>query len=359
MSTLRATPTAAPASLSASSPDAATRTPRADPAVRRWMTVVCIFVVAMVVIGGVTRLTRSGLSIVEWKPVVGALPPLSDADWRDALRAYQDTPQYRLQNAGMSLEAFKRIFFWEYVHRLVGRVIGIVFVVPLVYFAWKRRVTAALARRLAMVFALGGMQGALGWFMVKSGLVDMPTVSHYRLAAHLSLALVVLSVLFWTRLDLGDGPREVTSPRLRAALFCVLALTCVQIVWGAFTAGLHAGIGYNTFPKMQGAWVPPDAFASASLWRNAVETPAMVQLVHRVLGTLLLLSAIALAVAARRAPPGVRSALLNVGTMALTQYALGVATLLLIVPVSLGAAHQLGACMLLLMLLRALHRSTT
>jgi cytochrome c oxidase assembly protein subunit 15 len=324
-------------------------------AVTTWLGAVCVLVVAMVVLGGVTRLTGSGLSIVEWRPVVGTIPPLSDADWREAFRAYQETPQYRLLNAGMSLGDFQRIFFWEYVHRLVGRLLGVVFAGPLVYFAFTRSLSRALVRRLALIFGLGGLQGALGWFMVKSGLVDMPSVSHYRLAAHLSLALVVLSALFWTWLDQREAGAGPVARPLRLALVGVTALLALQIVYGAFTAGLHAGVGYNTFPLMHGRLVPPDATVLDPAWRNAFENRAMVQLLHRTFGALLVVAVSATAWIARRAPEAVRSAVRLVVVGVLAQFGLGVATLLLVVPVSVATVHQLGACLLLLAVLRALY----
>jgi cytochrome c oxidase assembly protein subunit 15 len=315
----------------------------------------------MVVIGGITRLTGSGLSIVEWRPVTGILPPLSDADWGDAFGAYQRTPQYRLLNGGMQLAQFQRIFFWEYVHRLVGRLLGVVFLVPLVGFVLKRSLSGALARRLAVVFALVVLQGGLGWFMVKSGLVAAPNVSHYRLAAHLTLALVVLGALFWTWLDLRTRS-SVAVPvpvpvraALRFALHGVTALLALQIVYGAFTAGLHAGVGYNSFPKMHGRWVPFEALALVPAWRNAFENPATVQFLHRAFGSLLVVTTATLALLARAAPRAVwRATLVLVGGV-LVQFSLGVATLVLVVPVSFAALHQLGACLLVLAVLRVQH----
>jgi cytochrome c oxidase assembly protein subunit 15 len=345
--------------------DISTATPRASRrALSSWLGVVWALVVAMVVLGGVTRLTGSGLSIVEWKPVVGAIPPLTSDDWQKAFRAYQETPQYRLQNAGMSLDAFQRIFFWEYIHRLVGRLLGIAFLVPLAWFAATRSIPPALGRRLGLVGVLGLLQGGMGWFMVKSGLVAAPNVSHLRLAAHLTLALVVLSALFWTWMDLReprdgrDEPVEPVRPRLRFALHGVTSLLALQIVYGAFTAGLHAGVGYNTFPKMHGRWIPPDAFALAPTWRNLVDNPAAVQLSHRAIGALLVVAIACTAWLARGAPARVRAATAWVAAGAVVQFGLGVATLLLVVPVSVAAIHQLGACLLLLAVLRAQHAAT-
>lgn len=321
--------------------------------VRRWLAIVCGLVVLMLVIGGVTRLTGSGLSIVEWRPVMGTVPPLDDASWNEAYGAYRASAEGKLLNAGMTLAEFKRIFFWEYVHRLLGRIIGAAFALPGLVFAAKRIVPRA---KVATGFALVGVQGALGWIMVRSGLGASAHVSHYWLAAHLSLALVFLGYLAWWWLDAREAQApEPVSPALRTALRGVLVLLAVQIVYGAFTAGLHAGLGYNTFPKMNGVWVPPEAFTR---WSSVLDDRATIQLVHRALGTTLAVAIAALAVATAtraRAPRAVQRALGAVVAAVGLQFALGLATLLLFVPVSLAAAHQLGAVVLLLAVLRATH----
>lgn len=313
-----------------------------------WLASVCVLVVVMLVVGGVTRLTGSGLSIVEWRPVVGTLPPLDDAGWSEAFGAYQASPQGRLVNAGMTLGEFKRIFFWEYVHRLLGRLIGAAFTAPGIYFAAKGAMRPA---KVLVGVALIGVQGALGWVMVRSGLGATAHVSHYWLAAHLSLALVLLGYVAWMWLDVR-GASEPASPLLRIALRVVLVLLAAQIVYGAFTAGLHAGLGYNTFPKMNGVWVPAEAFTR---WSSMLDERATVQLVHRILGTTLVVAIGALAVVARRAPRAVRRAIGWVLTAALVQFSLGIATLVLFVPIHVAAAHQLGAVVLLLAALRAAH----
>lgn len=325
-------------------------------AVSAWLGTVCLLVVAMLVVGGITRLTGSGLSIVEWRPVTGAVPPLSDAAWRDAFEAYQTSPQYRLVNAGMTLDAFKRIYAWEYAHRLLGRVLGLVFLVPWAYFAVKGALSRTFTAKLLFGFGLGGMQGALGWLMVASGLVDVPHVSHYRLAAHLALALVVLGYLFWIWLDLR-GAGAGAPRRVRVVLAALAVLLAVQIVYGAFTAGLHAGVGYNTFPKMHGAWVPVDAMALSPAWRNVVGNPALVQFIHRAIGALIACTALVLVVVARGACASVRRAIGLVVLATLVQFGLGVATLVLVVPLSLAALHQLGGCVLYLATLYANHEA--
>ncbi|MBL8608855.1 MAG: COX15/CtaA family protein [Myxococcales bacterium] len=319
-----------------------------------WLAAVCALVVAMVVVGGVTRLTGSGLSIVEWRPVTGAVPPLTDGAWEEAFAAYRTSPQFRLVNASMSLPDFKRIFFWEYVHRLLGRVLGVVFVVPFVWFLRRRALAPRHARVLGVALALGALQGLVGWLMVKSGLVDVPRVSHYRLATHLGLALTLLGVLSWVLFDLrGDGGGA--SPRVRAALTLVLGLLGAQIFYGALTAGLRAGVGYNTFPTMHGRWFPVDGLALSPTWTNWVENPATVQFTHRALALALLVAVGVTAWLARRDRPAIVAATRALGVLALAQATLGVVTLVLVVPIGIAAAHQLGACVLLLAALRARH----
>jgi cytochrome c oxidase assembly protein subunit 15 len=309
---------------------------------------VCALVVLMLVVGGVTRLTGSGLSIVEWRPVVGAVPPLDDASWNEAFGAYRASPQGQLVNFGISLGEFKRIFFWEYLHRLLGRFIGAAFALPGIYFAVKGQVRP---RTVLAGLALIGLQGALGWGMVRTGLGATAHVSHYWLAAHLSLALVLLGYLTWTWLDVRRA-NEPARPSLRWALRGVLVVLAAQIVYGAFTAGLHAGVGYNTFPKMNGAWIPPEAFTRGS---SMLDDRASVQLVHRTLGTILVVAIAALAAFAWRAPRAVRRAIGLVLAAVLVQFSLGIGTLLLFVPLHLAAAHQLGAVLLLLAAVRAVH----
>lgn len=322
-----------------------------------WLAVMCLLILAMVVVGGITRLTGSGLSIVEWRPVTGALPPLSDQDWQEAFDGYRRSPEYRLVNAGMDLGAFKQIYAWEYVHRLLGRAIGLAFFVPWAWFMWRRALSRALSMRLLGGLALGGLQGAVGWLMVASGLRDVPHVSHYRLAAHLSMALVVLGYLFWIWLDLrGAGSGAEAS--VRAVARGTLALIAAQIVYGALTAGLHAGIGYNTFPTMHGAWLPPGGLAMTPAWRNAFENPATVQFIHRVLGASVGVSAATLGFLSRRSPPGLRRAIGGLALVTMVQFGLGVATLLLVVPIALAVVHQLGACVLLLTALHANHEAS-
>jgi len=325
--------------------------------VRAWLALVCALVIAMVLVGGITRLTGSGLSIVEWKPITGAVPPLSDDAWREAFDAYRTSPQFRLENSAMTLAEFERIFFWEFVHRLLGRLLGLAFVVPFVWFLARRAIPRRQARILAAALALGALQGLVGWLMVKSGLVAVPRVSHYRLATHLGIALTLLGVLAWVLFDLrGEGGDA--SPRVRRALRGVLAVLGAQIVYGALTAGLRAGIGYNTFPTMHGRWFPADGLALSPAWTNWVENPATVQLSHRALALALVTAVIATAWLARRERPAVRAAVRALLVATLVQAALGVATLVYVVPLGLAVAHQLGACALLLAAVRAMRATT-
>jgi cytochrome c oxidase assembly protein subunit 15 len=308
---------------------------------------------AMVVIGGVTRLTESGLSITEWKPAAGAIPPLSEQAWQEEFAKYQQIPQYRERNAGMTLAEFKTIFWWEFVHRLWGRLIGVVYAIPLLWFVLRGQVRGRLAWRLAGIFVLGGLQGALGWYMVKSGLVDRVSVSQYRLTAHLGLALLIYAATLWTALDLLR-PSRASTPLSRAALG-FSALVFVTMLAGGFVAGLDAGMSYNTFPLMDGRLVPAGYLDESPWWLNLFENVAAVQFNHRLLAMATLAGAVALAIAGRNASPRARALAFASGGMAALQAALGISTLLLVVPVPLAAAHQAGAVALLTLALATAH----
>jgi heme a synthase len=352
----------------------------------------------MVVIGGITRLTWSGLSITEWQPVTGAIPPLSAADWQAEFAKYQQTSQYKLLNTGMSLGDFKTIFLWEYVHRLWGRLIGFVYLLPFLYFLVRGRIPRPLAWPLAGIFALGGAQGALGWWMVTSGFANRIEVSQYRLTAHLALALVIYAATLWTALGLlgresslsaprgGEGwgevgdsrsvsafpPRPPSAPRrappsspngrrgisLRRGSEIVLCLVGLTIVAGGFVAGLNAGLTYNTFPLMDESFVPAGYTQLSPFIRNWFENIPAVQFDHRLLAETTVAAVIVLWLAARRAtlPPPARLALHALLVMALLQVSLGILTLLLVVPVPLAAAHQAGAALLLTAALVFRHR---
>lgn len=310
-----------------------------------WLYLSCFMVVAMAVIGAVTRLTESGLSIVEWKPVQDMLPPLSSQEWQRLFEIYQQTPEYQQINAGMSLEDFKAIYFWEWLHRLWGRLIGIVYALPLLFFWVKGMIPQGYKLRLLIGLILGGLQGAMGWYMVESGLVDRPDVSHYRLAVHLSLAFIIFGYLWWLILDLKKAAPKIayTFCKLRHGLIALLFLFAT-IIWGAFTAGLDAGKIYNTWPLMSGGVFPPEDFASHAA---LLEQHAWVQFMHRWLAALTLFFTLTFAWRMK--------SLWLAGLMTL-QFVLGIATLLSVLWIPLAAAHQFTALMVFAALLYNLHR---
>ena len=327
-------------------------------AVATWLYLWCAMLVGLVIIGGVTRLTESGLSITEWKPVTGILPPLSHTAWEEEFTKYQQIPEYRAKNAWMTLGQFQRIYFWEYLHRLWARLLGLAFAVPLVWFVATRRIDAPLARRLTLILVLVGAQGALGWYMVRSGLVDRLDVSQYRLAAHLGLALIIYALTLWTAAGLSRAPGTPGDPRVArpAALFA--GYVFFTILAGAFVAGLDAGHAWNTFPFMGGSLVPAGYGQLTPAWRNAFDNPAAVQFHHRWLGIGALLGAFVLALRTRGSEVvAVRREGRNVLGAAGVQVALGLATLLLAVPIPLAALHQLGAVVLLTAALLLAHAS--
>ena len=321
-----------------------------------WLLVCCALVFAMVVLGGVTRLTGSGLSMVNWKPISGVLPPIGQAAWEREFEHYRQSPEYNYVNEGMSLAEFKGIFWFEYAHRVLGRLIGIVFLLPFLYFLMRRRIDAPLARKLLVMFVLGGLQGLLGWYMVKSGLVDDPHVSQYRLAAHLGLAVLIYAYMLWTALGILRGGQKAApgqGNRLVDATLVLSVVVFVTMVSGAFVAGLKAGMIYNTFPLMGDAWYPEGMWSVTPAWLNAFENPATVQFNHRVIAIATFLAILVLwLVAARMALSRAQRVWLHlVAAAAVIQVALGIATLLLRVPISLAALHQAGAMLLLTVLL--------
>src|SRR5712691_11113074 len=319
-----------------------------DRAVAYWLLACCALVLAMVVVGGITRLTHSGLSIVEWQPIVGTLPPLDEGAWQETFLKYQQTPEYRLVNPDMTLSGFKSIYWWEYIHRLLGRLIGAAFLVPFLWFALRGKITRALAWKLAGIFALGALQGAIGWYMVQSGLVDDPRVSQYRLTAHLGIAFLIYAAMLWIALDLlfPQASRAEAAPRgLRRFAFALAALIFVMALSGGLVAGIRAGLAYNTFPLMNGRFVPPEIFAIEPWYLNFFGNMATVQFDHRLIAWLLafLVPWFWLRVRLAGAPPRARlGADLLLGALVL-QITLGIATLLHAVPVPLAAAHQAGA----------------
>lgn len=303
-----------------------------------WLLACAALVALIVLVGGITRLTRSGLSIVEWQPLIGAIPPLSEAHWQELFAKYRATPEYKLVNFGMDLGDFKRIFWWEYFHRLLGRVIGLVYLMPFLWFLARRRIDRPLAWKLWGVFALGALQGALGWYMVKSGLVDDPKVSQFRLTAHLGVALAILSAQLWIALELL---RPTAGGRSRFAV-ALAGLVFLMALSGAMVAGLRAGYAYNTFPLMNGHLIPPEVLVLEPWWLNFEYNMATVQLVHRAFFWLLLVL-VPLAWWRARGRASAHALLLAFALQA----ALGISTLLHGVPVTLAVLHQAGAVLLL------------
>ena len=349
-------------SIAPSSPSFATASAsaaRGDRGIALWLFGCAAMIFLMVVIGGVTRLTESGLSITEWQPIAGVIPPVSDADWAREFDHYKAIPQYQAIHAGMTLAEFKTIFFWEYLHRLWGRLIGVAFAAPFLWFLFARRLSWALAPKLAVLLVLGGLQGALGWYMVESGLADRIEVSQYRLVAHLAAAVALYLAILWVALDLWPSTerRVAASSTMRRALTALLALTLLTLATGGFVAGLRAGYIYNTFPLMNGFIIPPD-YATVSPWYlNPFESLAAAQFDHRVLAELTWLWALGVWVWLLRLDlaRGMRAALHAVAAVATLQLGLGVATLLLVVPIPLAVAHQAGALLLVTAALVARH----
>ena len=329
------------------------------PLVATWLLVCGAMVLVMVVLGGVTRLTHSGLSMVEWRPL-SVLPPLNEAEWRDFFEKYQLSPEYLKVNAGMTLERFKGIFWLEFIHRLWGRAIGVVVFVPMLALVVARRVDRRLAWQLAGLFVLGALQGLVGWLMVASGLVDQPAVSHYRLAAHLGMAVLIYGAILWVGLGQlwpSPAPAGPAARPLRRGLWGLAALVFVTMMSGALVAGLHAGFFYNTFPDMNGGWWPPEIFEQSPWWHNVFENLATVQFDHRTLAETVVPLALGLWWRSRRLAltPRARLALGGMALTALGQLALGISTLLLIVPVPLAAIHQAGALVVLSFVLWSAH----
>ena len=309
-------------------------------ALRPWLVVVAGLIFAMVLVGGATRLTESGLSIVEWKPLTGTVPPLSESAWQAEFEKYKTVPQYQQLNRGMTLEEFKLIYRWEWAHRLLGRLIGVAFLLPFLWFLWRGAVEPALLGWLWAIFGLGALEAAVGWWMVTSGLAERVNVSPYRLAFHLTLACAIFALIVWTIQRLRPQPLAIAPMRLRATAIVLLAVVLCQIYWGALVAGLRAGLLYNTWPLIDGGLVPAASslFFNEPWWRNLFENPLTVQFTHRMIAYALWIAALAHAIDCRRAG---KAGLSIVLALAVTiQAGLGIATLLYQVPISLALAHQ-------------------
>ena len=336
-------------------------------AIALWLLACCAVIFGMIILGGVTRLTGSGLSMVEWAPIMGILPPLNQAEWQEAFLLYQQYPEYQLKNFHMSVDDFKSIFWFEYGHRLLGRSIGIIFLLPFLYFLFRGKIEKALTPKLIFMFVLGGLQGLMGWYMVKSGLVNDPHVSQYRLTAHLGLAVLIYAYMFWVALGLlhpklNDSMiRPDTENKIRRLSSIIIGIVIITLLSGGFVAGTRAGFAFNTFPLMDGKLIPDGLFEQSPLWRNFFENIVTVQFDHRVLATLLF---IVIPVFWLKTGKIQLQPLANTGRHLLLaalflQITLGISTLLLVVPVALAAAHQAGAIVLLtaaLFVSQQLHR---
>ena len=299
----------------------------------------------MVVVGGITRLTGSGLSITEWNVIMGSIPPLNQNDWSLVFEKYKASPQFQKVNFSMNLEEFKSIFWWEFIHRLIGRLIGMVFLIPFLYFLWKKRLSKSLIRQLLVIFGLGALQGFIGWYMVSSGLIDKPAVSHYRLATHLITAFITYGYIFWVALSLiyQNDPSPKVSKQWSRRTAVLLGIVILQIVYGAFVAGLHAGKVYNTWPKMGEDWFPSTILAMQPAWVNFFENYIGVQFIHRYIALALLLMGLLLAYFYRTEKAFALKQALNFFLIALViQFVLGVVTLLYAAPIALSAIHQIG-----------------
>jgi heme a synthase len=321
-----------------------------------WLFAIAAMVFVMVIIGGLTRLTDSGLSMVEWRPATGWLPPLSDAAWEETFRAYRATPEYRHVNAGMSLAEFKGIFWLEYLHRLWGRLIGLAFAVPLAFFLVRGWLDRRLAPRLLLLFVLGGLQGALGWFMVASGLIDRPDVSQYRLVAHFAAALLIYVALLWVALGLVvRTPPWNPSRGLSRGILALAGLVVVTMLSGGFVAGTDAGYAYNSFPLMDGQLIPDGLLSVSPIYLNFFENITTVQFTHRVLAMATVAAVVIFWILVRRRPkpPRARLAVHGVLAAALVQVSLGISTLVLVMPIALAALHQAVGVILLTMIVWA------
>jgi len=331
---------------------------RYDRQVASWLLFCAAVILGMIVLGGVTRLTNSGLSMVEWKPLMGIVPPLSEQAWQETFDKYRLFPEYQKVNRGMSLEDFKSIFMFEYLHRVLGRLIGLLFFLPLVYFAVRGRIRQGLLPKLILLFFLGGCQGLLGWYMVKSGLVDNPRVSQYRLTAHLGLAVAIYAYMLWLAFDLLFRGRAVTGPGPFAGTSLLLVgLVYLMILSGGLVAGIRAGFAYSTWPLMGDTFIPRGLYAGTPAWLDMFEDITTVQFNHRMFAYLLVVVIGVFATLVYRSGVGGRARLAVNFLLAtlVVQVVLGISTLLLHVPVALAAAHQCVAMLLLAAALFASH----
>lgn len=311
-----------------------------------WLLTGCFLIFVMVVVGGITRLTGSGLSITEWAPIMGAIPPMNDAEWQVAFEKYQQIPQFQKVNSHFSLNDFKYIFWWEFIHRLLGRLIGVVFIVPFVWFLAKRMLDKQTLKKAVFLFLLGGLQGVIGWLMVKSGLTERTSVSHIRLAIHLITAFITFGFTFYFALQLIYPDRKITSDKSLPRLINMLLIAVVvQIIYGAFVAGMHAGKIYNTFPLMNGQVIPDGISVMNPFWINIFENPVTVQFIHRMFAGIITLLTIYIFIKFSKSArtKAEENGMIYLGLTLAVQVIIGVLTLLSSVEITLASLHQVGA----------------
>lgn len=332
-------------------------------AIIAWLLSGCFLIAAMVVIGGITRMTGSGLSITQWKLVTGTIPPLNEAQWMQEFDEYRTSPQFQKINSYFGLADFKNIYWWEYFHRLLGRVLGFVFLIPFVYFLWRKKLERKLIPKLVLVFFLGGLQGFVGWYMVKSGLVDNPFVAHYRLALHLITAFITYGYILWLAISLMKTENTIVPSFVRNFSFAILVVILLQIVYGAFVAGTKAGFIYNTFPMMGNSFVPPDMGLLQPGWLNLFENISALQFIHRCVAYLLSIMVILLWIYSlkNKLTFWLHNAIQLMMLIVLFQVVLGIITILNLhySPVLLGSLHQFGALMVFSVGVYLVSRATT
>ncbi len=315
-----------------------------------WLISGCLLIFTMIIIGGITRLTNSGLSMVNWHLFMGAIPPLNAEEWQETFNLYKQSPEFQKINFNYTISEFKSIFFWEYLHRMIGRLLGLVFIIPFIYFLLKKKLSRKLIYQSLVLFLMGAAQGAIGWWMVKSGLVDRPDVSHFRLAIHLTTAFLTCGFTFWVLLPLILTKKRRGNIQLRNLTAWLFILVLIQIVYGAFVAGLNGGLGFNSWPKMNGEWIPKAVYALDPLWRNFFEAPYGVQFVHRTLGMFIVLFVLNIWIKGKKKNlSGLQKKSLNILlALVILQTSLGILTLVLGVPLPIALIHQIGAFLLLM-----------
>ena len=315
-----------------------------------WLLSGCLLIFIMVIIGGITRLTDSGLSMVNWSLFMGAIPPLNEVEWKESFNLYKQSPEFQKVNFNYTLSEFKSIFFWEYLHRMIGRLLGLVFIIPFIIFLILGKLNKKLIKQSIVLFVLGALQGAIGWWMVKSGLVNNPDVSHYRLSVHLITAFLTCAFASWVALPLiFPGKREGNDNLLKLTSWLFI-LVVLQIIYGAFVAGLDAGVGFNSWPKMNGEWIPEAVYSLDPLWKNFLEAPYGIQFIHRTLALVIVSFVFYIWYKGREIQQThlQKKSLNLLLSVVILQTVIGVFTLILVVPVSLALIHQLGAFLLLM-----------